>query len=61
MTEFVDQIRQRVNDALGDLADAQSAGDDYRVKVHTGELESFARLAAENGVRVPELARFEAA
>ena len=62
MTEFVDQIRQRVNDALGDLAEArQAAGDDYRVQVHTGELESFARLAAENGVRVPELEPFLAA
>ncbi|GAA3718665.1 hypothetical protein GCM10022399_38890 [Terrabacter ginsenosidimutans] len=61
MTEFVDQIRQRVNDALGDLADARQAGDDFRVQVHTGELESFARLAAENGVRVPELEPFQAA
>ena len=61
MTEFVDQIRQRVNDALGDLADARQAGDDYRVQVHTGELESFARLAEENGVRVPELEPFRAA
>ncbi|MEW1953364.1 hypothetical protein [Terrabacter sp. NPDC080008] len=61
MTEFVDQIRKRVNDTLGDLAEAKRAGDDYRVQVCTGELESYARLAAENGVRVPELARFEAA
>ena len=52
MTEFVDQIRLRVTDALTDLAQARAAGDDYRVQVHTGELESFARLAEENGVRV---------
>jgi hypothetical protein len=29
--------------------------------VHTGELESFARLAAENGIRVPGLEPFQAA
>ena len=61
MTEFVDQIRQRVSDTLGDLADARQADDDFRVQVHTGELESFARLAAENGVRVPRLEPFQAA
>ena len=61
MTEFVDQIRQRVQDALGDLADAREANDEYRIQVHTGELESFARQATENGVRVPELAPFQAA
>ncbi|MGO4601426.1 hypothetical protein [Terrabacter sp. 2YAF2] len=61
MTEFVDQIRQRVNDTLGDLADARRADDDFRVQVHTGELESFARLAAENGIRVPGLEPFQAA
>jgi hypothetical protein len=61
MTEFADQIRLRVSDALTDLAQARAAGDDYRVQVHTGELESFARLAEENGVRVPELEPFRAA
>ncbi|MEO7447538.1 MAG: hypothetical protein ABI336_04630 [Humibacillus sp.] len=61
MTEFVEQIRLRVTDALGDLAQARAAGDDYRVQVHTGELESFARLADENGVSVPELEAFRAA
>jgi hypothetical protein len=61
MTEFVVQIRQRAGDALRDLADAQHAGDEYRIRVHTGELESFARLAEENGIRVPELEPFRAA
>ncbi|GAA5028777.1 hypothetical protein GCM10023258_24650 [Terrabacter aeriphilus] len=61
MTEFVEQMRQRVNDALGDLAEARAADDEYRIQVHTGELESFARLAAENGVRVPGLEAFDAA
>lgn len=61
MTEFVDQIRVRVLDALEDLAQARAADDDYRIQIHTGELESFARLAAENGLSVPELAPFRAA
>ena len=61
MTEFVEQIRQRVSDALLDLDHARAAGDDYGVQVHTGELESFARLATENGVTVPELVAFLAA
>jgi hypothetical protein len=61
MTEFVEQIKIRVSDALGDLAQARAAGDEYQVQVHTGELESFARLAAENGVSVPELEPFRAA
>ena len=56
MTEFVDQIRLRVTDALTDLAQARAAGDDYRVQVHTGELESFARLAEERGEDVPDYA-----
>ncbi len=61
MTEFGEQIRVRVLDALDDLAQARAVGDDYRIQIHTGELESFARLAAENGVRVPELEQFRAA
>jgi len=61
MTAFVDQIRVRVHDALEDLAQARAAEDDYRIQIHTGELESFARLAAENGLSVPELAPFRAA
>ena len=61
MTEFGEQIRVRVLDALDDLARARASGDVYRIQIHTGELESFARLAAENGVRVPELEQFRAA
>ncbi len=60
MLEFVDQIRQRATAALADLERARSAGDDYSVQVHTGELESFARLATEHGIRVPELGPFTA-
>ena len=34
---------------------------DSRPNIPTAELESFARLAAENGIRVPELEQFRAA
>jgi predicted neutral ceramidase superfamily lipid hydrolase len=61
VTQFVEEIRQRATQALDDLAQAQAAGDEYRVRVHTGELESFARLASENGVHVPELAPYAVA
>ncbi len=61
MTEFVDQIRKRVSDAMRDLDQAQAAGDHSAAQAHTRELESFARLATENGLTVPELAPFRAA
>jgi hypothetical protein len=61
MTQFVDEIRQRVSATLDELAEAQAAGDEYRVRVHTGELESFARLAQDNDIHVPELVPFAAA
>lgn len=61
MVEFLDQLRHRVRDALADLEQARDAGDDYRVQVHTGELESIARIAESHGVRIVELDGFSAA
>lgn len=61
MTEFLDQLRHRVRHALDDLERARAAGDDYRVQVHTGELESFARIAESHGVALRELEPFRAA
>ncbi len=61
MTEFLDQLRHRVRHALIDLERARAAGDDYRVQVHTGELESFARIAESHGVRLHELEQFSTA
>lgn len=61
MSEFIDQIRERVQTALTDLAQARDAGDDYAAQVHTGQLESFARLASEHGVSLPDLEGFSAA
>lgn len=60
MTEFLDQLRHRVRHALDDLERARAAGDDYRVSIHTGELESFARLAESHGLRLRELEDFSA-
>lgn len=61
MVEFLDQLRHRVRNALADLERARAAGDDYSVQVHTGELESIARIAESHGVRLPELEGFQAA
>lgn len=61
MNEFRDEMQRRVTDALNDLEKANAAGDLYSVSVHTGELESFARLADEHGLHVPELVPYRAA
>lgn len=61
MTEFLDQLRHRVRHALDDLEQARAAGDDYSVQVHTGELESIARIAEAHGVHLRELEGFRAA
>lgn len=61
MIEFLDQLRHRVRHALDDLERARAAGDDYRVSIHTGELESFARIAESHGVQLNELESFSRA
>ncbi|HEU5144223.1 MAG TPA: hypothetical protein VFT81_03535 [Dermatophilaceae bacterium] len=61
MTEFLDQLRHRVRNALDELEQARATGDDYRIQVHTGELESFARLAESHGVALRELDGFSPA
>jgi hypothetical protein len=61
MVEFLDQLRHRVRNALADLERARAAGDDYSIQVHTGELESIARIAESHGVRLRELDGFRAA
>jgi hypothetical protein len=61
MTEFLDQLRHRVRHALDDLERARAAGDDYSVQIHTGELESIARIAESHGVRLRELDEFSVA
>ncbi len=52
MTEFLSEIRRRIAQTREDLAVARAEGDDYLLGVRLGELESLARLAAENGIEV---------
>ncbi len=58
MTEFQSELRDRAKQALQSLDEARTSGDDYCADVHTGELESIARLADDHDVRIPELDRF---
>jgi hypothetical protein len=61
MTEFLDQLRHRVRNALDELERARDTGDDYSIQVHTGELESIARIAESHGVALRELDGFSPA
>jgi hypothetical protein len=58
MTEFLDQLRHRVRNALDELERARDTGDDYSIQVHTGELESIAQIAESHGVALRELDGF---
>lgn len=48
MSEFVQEIRDRMTSARLALAEAQREDDDYLVQVRQGELESLERLAADH-------------
>lgn len=48
MTEFLREIENRLETARRAIDAARLDGDDYLVQVHTGELESLERLAAEH-------------
>lgn len=48
MSEFVQEIRDRIESARASLAEAQREGDDYLTQVCLGELESLERLAGEH-------------
>ncbi len=52
MTEFGSQIRTRIAQTRSSLGEAAADQDDFLVEVRLGELETLARLAAENGVSV---------
>ena len=56
MNEFASEVSGRVEQARASLAEAEATGDDYLVRIRVGELESLARLAADNDVEVPGLA-----
>ncbi|GAB3436642.1 hypothetical protein GCM10027517_07020 [Phycicoccus ginsengisoli] len=61
MTEFHHEIRAHAVSAIESLRGAQDTGDDYLASVREAELENLARLAAEHGLRIPELAGFASA
>ena len=61
MTEFHHEITHRAVRAVQSLRAAEESGDDYLVSVQQAELENLARLAAEQGLRVPELSDYSAA
>jgi hypothetical protein len=61
MTEFHTAITQRAARAVQSLRTAQESGDDYLATVREAELENLARLAAEHGLRIPELSNYNAA
>lgn len=48
MSEFVQEIRDRMTSARQALAEAKQEDDDYLVQVRQGELESLERLAADH-------------
>ena len=60
MTEFHSEIRSHAQSAMESLRGARESGDDYLASVREAELENLARLAAEHGLRIPELAGFAA-
>jgi hypothetical protein len=48
MTEFLQEIRARLESAHRSLAEARRDGDDYLVQVRLGEVESLERLESEH-------------
>lgn len=52
MSEFRQEITERIKTARLSLAEAQVDGDVYLVQVRTGELESLERLAAEHEAEI---------
>ena len=61
MTEFHSEITRRATRAVQSLHSAEQAGDDYLVEMRQAELENLARLAAVDGLRIPELQDYSAA
>jgi len=55
MSEFANEITERVAQASTSLSEAAESGDDFLVDVRVGELEDLARIAADHDVEVPGL------
>ncbi|HST82459.1 MAG TPA: hypothetical protein VLL08_12055 [Kineosporiaceae bacterium] len=56
MDDFSRELRLRVTEAQQSLAEARESGDDYLVQLSLGQIESLARLATDNQVRVDGVA-----
>jgi len=52
MSQFPNEIRDRIQATRVSLVQARQCGDDYLVEVRLGELECLARVAAEHGITV---------
>jgi hypothetical protein len=52
VSQFHQEISNRIAETQEDLTRAQQAGDEYLVGVRLGELESLARVAAEHGIQI---------
>jgi hypothetical protein len=50
VSEFRNEISDRIARTRGELSRAAASGDDYLVEVSLGELESLARIAVEHDV-----------
>ncbi len=55
MSEFANEITERVAQASSSLREAAESGDDFLADVRVGELEELARVAADHDVEVPGL------
>jgi hypothetical protein len=55
MSEFANEITERVAQASSSLREAAQSGDDFLADVRVGELEELARVAADHDVEVPGL------
>ena len=51
-TDFSTQLRLRVAEAQASLLEGRDSGDDYLVQLSLGQIESFARLADDNQIRL---------
>jgi hypothetical protein len=56
MSDFSTELRLRVAEAQRSLAEASEADDDYLVQLSLGTIQSLARLATDNQVRVDGVA-----
>jgi len=52
VSDFRNQISNRIAQTRGDLSQAAATGDDYLVEVSLGELEALTRIAVEHDLPI---------